>query len=69
METAPFEERKKAFFEWINTEYRSKMNELQCDMYSYPLYVPDGQGSFKVVIQTDVVDISNSPMKSPFQTE
>ena len=64
-----FETRKAEFLEFLKTVYREKMVELQCDMMSVPLYVPDGQGGFRVVIDTSVVDISNSPMKSPFQTQ
>lgn len=62
-----FEERKAVFMEWLKVEYRGKMTELQCDMYSYPQWIPDGQGGFKLIIQTEVVDISNSPVKSTFQ--
>lgn len=62
-----FEERRKVFMEWLKTEYKTKIDDLKCDMYYYPLYVPDGQGGFRTVIQTDVVDISASAIKSPFQ--
>lgn len=62
-----FEERKAKFLEFLKTEYKTKMDELKCDMYSYPLYVPDGNGGFRVVIQTDIVDITNTGMKSPFK--
>lgn len=53
--------------EWLKTVYHEKMVELQCDMMSTPVYVPDGQGGFKTVIDTSVVDIANAGMKSPFQ--
>lgn len=62
----PFEERKKKFMEWLQVEYKAKMQEFGCDMYSFPFMVPDGQGAFKIVVQTDIVDVSNSPVKSPF---
>lgn len=62
----PFEERKEEFKQWLMVEYRQKMTDLGCDMYSYPLYIPDNQGGFRTVIQTDIVDVSNSPIKSPF---
>lgn len=64
---SPFEERKKSFQEWLTGgAYKSKMDELKCDLYSYPVYVPDGQGGYKTVIQTEVVDIADQPIRSPF---
>ena len=63
----PFEKRKEKFMEWLSTGYKAKMEELGCDMMSVPLYVPDGQGGFKTVVDTSVVDVSSRPIKSPFQ--
>ncbi len=36
------------------------------DFATYPVFMPDGNGAFKVTIQNTPVDISNSPVKSPF---
>lgn len=65
METAEFEERKKVFLE----RYKIIIDELKVDIFSFPQYVPDGQGGFKTIVQTNIVDTSNQPVKSPFQTE
>lgn len=67
METADFEERKKIFLEWIKTEYKAKMDETRCDFYHYPMFVPNGKGGFELIVNSEIVDITNAGMKSPFQ--
>lgn len=48
------------------TKYSELVKETNIDFASYPVFVPDGQGGFKVVVQNTPVDISNQPKKSPF---
>ncbi len=57
-----FEERKAAFLE----RYKVIMDELHIDLFSYPLYVADGAGGFKTVVQTDLVDTTDQLTPSPF---
>ena len=48
------------------TKYKALVDEMQIDLATYPVFVPDGQGGFKVIVQTTPVDITNQPKKSPF---
>ncbi len=55
--------------ERINTfvkEYGELVALHKIDFATYPVYVPDGNGGFKVVVQNTPVDITNQPTKSPF---
>lgn len=47
-------------------EYGELVAKHKIDFATYPVYVPDGTGGFKVTIQNTPVDITNSPQKSPF---
>ena len=47
-------------------EYGELVEKYKRDFASYPSFVPDGQGGFRLVIQTVPVDMSNQPTKSPF---
>lgn len=47
-------------------DYGDMVNKHGVDFASYPVYVPDGQGGFKTVVQNTPVDIRNQPKKSPF---
>jgi hypothetical protein len=47
-------------------EYGELVEKHQMDFATYPVFVPDGQGGFKIVIQNTPVDMSNHPKKSPF---
>lgn len=47
-------------------EYGELVAKHKVDFASYPVYVPDGVGGFKVVVQNTPVDITNQPKKSPF---
>jgi len=47
-------------------EYGELVEKHQMDLATYPVFVPDGQGGFRVIIQSTPVDISNQPKKSPF---
>lgn len=46
--------------------YGVLVQEHKVDFATYPMFVPDGNGGFKIVIQTTPVDISNQPVKSDF---
>jgi len=46
--------------------YKELVDKHKIDFATYPLFVPDGQGGFKVIIQNTPVDITNQPQKSPF---
>lgn len=46
-------------------EYGELVKKHQIDFASYPSFIPDGQGGFRVVVQNTPVDITNQPKKSP----
>ena len=46
--------------------YKTLVEETKMDFATYPVWVPDGQGGFRVVVQNTPVDIKNQPKKSPF---
>lgn len=48
------------------TKYGELVKATNIDFATYPVFVPDGQGGFKVIVQNTPVDISNQPKKSPF---
>lgn len=56
------DERIKAFLE----AYGELVKQHEVDFATYPVFVPDGQGGFKVIIQNTPVDMRNQPKKSPF---
>lgn len=56
------EESKAAFVK----DYGDLVEKHQVDFAQYPVYVPDGQGGFRTVIQNTPVSIKNQPKKSPF---
>jgi hypothetical protein len=45
--------------------YGALVKEHGIDFASYPVFVPDGKGSFKIIIQSQPVDIANQGVKSP----
>jgi len=47
-------------------EYGELVTKHGFDFASYPVWVPDGSGGFKTMIQSTPVDISKQPQKSPF---
>lgn len=47
-------------------EYGELVAKHNMDFATYPMFVPDGSGGFKVTIQNTPVDITNQPKKSPF---
>lgn len=46
--------------------YGELVEDCKYDFANYPVWVPDGQGGFKTVIQSTPVDTKNMPQKSPF---
>lgn len=62
MEESERQEKGAAFIK----EYGELVEKHQMDMATYPVFVPDGQGGFKIIVQSTPVDISNQPKKSPF---
>lgn len=50
-------------------EYGELVQKHQVDFATYPVFIPDGQGGFKIVVQSTPIDISNAPKKSPFIAE
>lgn len=47
-------------------EYGELVEKHQIDFATYPVFIPDGAGGFKIVVQSTPIDISNQPKKSPF---
>lgn len=56
------QERTKEFVE----HYGKLVDKFKMDFASYPAFQPDGQGGFKIIIQSVPVDVSNRPEPSPF---
>ena len=50
-------------------KYKELVDECKIDLASYPVWVPDGQGGFKCIVQSTPVDTTNQPTKSPFVAE
>ena len=43
-------------------KYKALVDEMQMDFATYPVFTPDGQGGFKVIIQ-------NTPVELPAREE
>lgn len=41
-------------------DYKVLTEKHKKDFVNYPMFVPDGQGAFKLVVQTQVVDLTNN---------
>lgn len=53
-------------------KYKSLVDEMSVDFATYPVFIPDGHGGFKIIVQTTPVDISKKPdegVPSPFVPE
>lgn len=50
-------------------EYGELVEKHQVDFVAYPLYVPDGQGGFRTIVQNAPVDKTERPVESPFVPE
>lgn len=42
-------------------EYGELVAKHQVDFATYPVFIPDGQGGFKIVVQSTPIDISKKP--------
>jgi hypothetical protein len=47
-------------------EYKALVEKHNVDFANYPMFVPDGQGGFKVIVQSTPVDMEQMSKKSPF---
>lgn len=63
------EEERKEKGEAFLKEYGELVAKHQIDFATYPMFIPDGQGGFKIVVQSTPIDISQQPKKSPFIPE
>lgn len=59
------EDVKKASEEFMK-EYGELTQKHKVDFINYPLWQPDGNGGWKMTIQTQLVSTANQPVKSPF---
>lgn len=50
-------------------EYGELVSKHKVDFATYPMFVPDGQGGFKIITQSTPVDISNQPIRSDFMAK
>ncbi len=48
------------------SDYKAIVDKHQMDFAAFPMFIPDGQGGFKVIVQQQPVDITNQPKASPF---
>jgi len=48
------------------SEYSELVKKHDIDFINYPMFQPDGQGNWKIVINTQPVDTRSQPRKSPF---
>ena len=42
-------------------EYGELVEKHQVDFATYPVFIPDGQGGFKIVVQSTPIDLSKKP--------
>lgn len=47
-------------------EYGELVAKHKMDFATYPVFIPDGQGGFKIIVQNTPVNVSNQPVKSNF---
>ncbi len=47
-------------------DYGDLVQKYKVDFATYPMFVPDGNGAFKILTQTTPVDIGNQPIRSEF---
>lgn len=47
-------------------EYGELVGKWKMDFATYPMFVPDGQGGFKILTQSTPVDMTNQPIRSDF---
>lgn len=47
-------------------DYGELVLKHKIDFATYPMFVPDGKGGFKIITQSTPVDIGNQPIRSDF---
>lgn len=47
-------------------EYKELVQKYKVDTLAFPMFVPDGQGGYKVIINQQPIDITDQPTASPF---
>lgn len=47
-------------------EYGELVEKHQMDLATYPVFIPDGQGGFKVTVQSTPVPLPSEAIESPF---
>lgn len=47
-------------------EYGELVNKHKIDFATYPMFVPDATGGFKIIVQNQAVDMTNKSVRSPF---
>lgn len=62
----PTEEEKKAIEAFLE-EYGELVKKHEIDFVNYPMWQPDGQGGWKMLVQTTPVSTKNQPVKSFIQ--
>lgn len=62
MNKQPSEEALKAFID----KYGELVKEHNLDFAAYPVWIPDGSGGWKTIVQQSPVDVTDQPKKSPF---
>lgn len=60
------DEEKKIANDSFLKEYGELVQKHKIDIIAYPIWQPDGEGSWKTIIQTSVVSTKDQPVKSPF---
>lgn len=50
-------------------EYGELVVKHNMDFANYPVYIPDGQGGFRTVVQSTPVDMSKMAKPSPFMAK
>lgn len=48
------------------TDYKALVEKHHVDFANYPMFVPDGEGGFKTIVQSTPVDLSTVNQKSSF---
>lgn len=46
--------------------YKKLVDEHKIDYASFPVFMPDGEGAFKVFVNSVPVDVKDKPVPSPF---
>ncbi len=49
-------------------EYGELVGKHKVDFATYPMFIPDGNGGFRVITQSTPVDVSNQPIRSDFMS-